>query len=60
VQRRFRLVGVPLVALAPGGAVCVLAGASGMGVATFLALNVVGTAVTLWVIRRFGASFAGP
>jgi membrane protein DedA with SNARE-associated domain len=60
VQRRFRTLGWPLVALFPGGAVCVLAGASGMGVLPFLALNVAGTLVTLLLLRRFGDALADP
>ncbi len=60
VQRHFRRVGWLLVAVAPGGVVCVLAGASRMPTALFLVLNVVGTVVTILVLRRFGDVFAGP
>lgn len=60
VQRRFSIVGWVLVALFPGGVVCVLAGASGMGPVTFVALNVVGTLATLWVIRRSGEALSAP
>jgi membrane protein DedA with SNARE-associated domain len=60
VQRRFATFGWPLVALFPGGAVCVLAGASGMGVVPFLALNVLGTLATLLLLRRFGEALADP
>lgn len=60
VRRRFRLLGYPLVALAPGGVVCLLAGASGMGPVTFLVLNVVGTLATLAALRAFGEEAAAP
>jgi membrane protein DedA with SNARE-associated domain len=59
-ERRFRTFGWPLVALFPGGAVCVLAGASGMGVVPFLALNIGGSLVTLLLLRRFGEAVADP
>ena len=60
VRRRFRLVGYPLVALAPGGVVCLLAGASGMGPAAFLTLNVLGTLATLVALRALGEEAAQP
>ncbi|MDP9020090.1 MAG: hypothetical protein M3N25_04690 [Actinomycetota bacterium] len=60
VQRSFHRVGWLLVALAPGGVVCVLAGVSRMRTAVFLALNVAGTLVTIALLRRFGDAFAGP
>lgn len=60
VRRRFRLLGYPLVALVPGGVVCLLAGASGMGPVAFLVLNIAGTLVTLAVLRAVGAEAAGP
>lgn len=59
-QRNFHRVGWLLVAVIPGGAVCVLAGASQMPTALFLVLNVVGTIATIVVLRRFGDVFAGP
>jgi membrane protein DedA with SNARE-associated domain len=60
VRRRFRLLGYPLVALAPGGVVCLLAGASGMGPAAFLTLNVLGTLATLVALRALGEEAAQP
>ncbi|MEX2658911.1 MAG: hypothetical protein WD232_04385 [Acidimicrobiales bacterium] len=60
VRRRFRLLGYPLVAIAPGGVVCLLAGVSGMGPFTFLTLNVLGTLATLAALRIFGAEAAAP
>lgn len=60
VQRRFHWVGWPLVAIAPGGVVCVLAGASPMPTVVFLVLNIGGTVATILLLRRFGDVFAGP
>ena len=60
VRRRFRLLGYPLVALAPGGVVCLLAGASGMGPIAFLTLNVLGTLATLVALRAIGEEAAQP
>jgi len=60
VRRRFRLLGYPLVAVAPGGVVCLLAGASGMGPVTFLTLNILGTLATLAALRALGEEAAQP
>ncbi|MDP9420224.1 MAG: VTT domain-containing protein [Actinomycetota bacterium] len=60
VQRNFHWIGWLLVAVAPGGVVCVLAGASRMPTAVFLVLNIAGTIATIVALRRFGDSFAGP
>jgi membrane protein DedA with SNARE-associated domain len=60
VQGHFHRVGWLLVAMAPGGIVCVLAGASRMPPALFLVLNIVGTVASILVWRRFGDVFAGP
>jgi len=51
---------LPVVAFAPNNYVCLFAGASGMGWGAFLAANVVGTAVRLWLIRVFSEWFDGP
>ncbi len=59
-QRRFTLWGAPLVFFFPGGVVCVLAGASGMPAWLFLVLNVVGTLVTILVLRSAGERIEGP
>lgn len=60
IQDNFHWVGWLLVALVPGGVVCVLAGASRMRTAVFLLLNVAGTVATILALRRFGDVFAGP
>ena len=59
-QRNFHRVGWFLVAVAPGGVVCVLAGASRMPTAVFVVLNVAGTVATIVLLRRFGDAFARP
>jgi membrane protein DedA with SNARE-associated domain len=50
----------PLVFLAPNNPICLFAGAAGMPVRAFLALNVSGTIVRLYVIRRAGEAFEAP
>lgn len=60
LQDNFHRVGWLLVAVAPGGVVCVLAGASRMRTAVFLVLNIAGTVATIVALRRFGDVFAGP
>ncbi len=60
VQRYFHRVGWLLVAIAPGGVVCVLAGASRMPAGVFLVLNITGTIANILLLRRFGDVFAGP
>ncbi|HSH23419.1 MAG TPA: hypothetical protein VK975_05080 [Acidimicrobiales bacterium] len=60
VQRNFHWVGWLLVAVAPGGVVCVLAGASRMPTIVFLGLNIAGTIATIVLLRRFGDEFSEP
>ncbi len=60
VRHRFRVGGLFLVFFFPGGIVCVLAGASGMPLWLFLALNVAGTLVTIFLLRSAGEEFEGP
>jgi membrane protein DedA with SNARE-associated domain len=50
----------PLVAIAPNNFICLFAGAAGMAPPVFLALNVVGTAVRLYLIRVLGETFEAP
>lgn len=50
----------PLVAIAPNNFICLFAGASGMSVPIFLALNVSGTVVRLWLLRQLGDFFSTP
>jgi membrane protein DedA with SNARE-associated domain len=60
VQRHFTKVGYVLVALFPGGVVIVLAGASGMNIVVFFALNIAGTIATILALRWAGDSVSGP
>ncbi|CAN5638929.1 hypothetical protein BH20ACT2_BH20ACT2_25950 [soil metagenome] len=59
-QRAFRRFGWVLVALFPGGLICLLAGASGMSFGVFLGLALAGTLATVALLRVFGESLSGP
>jgi membrane protein DedA with SNARE-associated domain len=50
----------PLIFLAPNQYICLFAGAAGMPVAAFFAVNIAGTMFRLYLIRRFGGVFEGP
>jgi membrane protein DedA with SNARE-associated domain len=50
----------PIVFLAPNNVFCLFAGAAGMPLRGFVAVNVAGTVFRLWLIRRFGETFDGP
>ena len=50
----------PLVAIAPNNFICLFAGAAGMAPAVFITLNVIGTAVRLYLIRVLGRTFEAP
>lgn len=52
--------GLILVFIAPNNIVCLLAGAAGMRVSRFIAANVAGTLVRLYLIRRVGETFDAP
>jgi membrane protein DedA with SNARE-associated domain len=60
LERAFGKAAYPLVFLAPNNPICLFAGASGMPVPVFLALNVSGTFVRLYAIRVLGATFESP
>jgi membrane protein DedA with SNARE-associated domain len=57
LKRWFGKAGPVIVFLAPNAYVCVLAGASGMKVRLFIALNMVGTIGRLILIKAFGDVF---
>lgn len=59
-ERAFAKAAYPLLVVAPNAWVCLFAGAAGMGVATFLTLNLAGTAVRLYLIRWLGEAFESP
>jgi membrane protein DedA with SNARE-associated domain len=50
----------PLLFVAPNQYICLFAGAAGIPVAAFLVVNVSGTLVRLYLVRRFGDVFEGP
>lgn len=50
----------PLVFIAPNQYICLFAGAAGMSVSGFLAANIGGTLVRLYLIRRLGEAFEAP
>jgi membrane protein DedA with SNARE-associated domain len=50
----------PLIFVAPNQYICLFAGAAGMPVAAFFAVNISGTIFRLYLIRRFGGVFEGP
>jgi membrane protein DedA with SNARE-associated domain len=59
-ERAFAKAAYPLVFIAPNPYICLFAGASGMGLASFFSLNIVGTMVRLYLIRRVGQAFDAP
>lgn len=59
-QRLFGKAAWPLVVIAPNNFVCLFAGAAGMRVITFYALNLTGTIGRLYLIRVFGDTFSEP
>lgn len=56
----FGRAGLVLVFVAPNNIVCLLAGAAGMRLSAFLAANLAGTVVRLYLIRRVGEAFDTP
>ncbi len=59
-EQAFAKAAYPLVMLAPNAYVCVFAGASGMPLGVFFALNIAGTMIRLYLIRRLGEAFESP
>lgn len=50
----------PLIFVAPNNPICLFAGAAGMPLRAFFAVNLAGTLARLWLIRRFGEAVADP
>jgi membrane protein DedA with SNARE-associated domain len=50
----------PIVFIAPNNIFCLFAGAAGMPLRAFFAVNLAGTVFRLWLVRRFGEAFEGP
>jgi membrane protein DedA with SNARE-associated domain len=59
-ERWFTKAAYPLVFIAPNNVICLFAGAAGMSVPAFFALNVSGTVARLYLIRRLGEAFERP
>ncbi len=59
-ETAFHKAAYPLVFLAPNNPICLFAGASGMPVPVFFALNISGTLFRLYLIRVVGATFESP
>jgi membrane protein DedA with SNARE-associated domain len=59
-ERVFAKAAYPLVVVAPNPWICLFAGASGMRVGIFFALNITGTMGRLYLIRRLGEAFEEP
>jgi membrane protein DedA with SNARE-associated domain len=60
VEKKFGRWGVPLVFAFPNNWICLFAGAARMRPAVFLAANISGTILRLWIIRVLGKTFEGP
>jgi membrane protein DedA with SNARE-associated domain len=59
-EKWFGVATYPLVFIAPNNFICLFAGAAGMSIPVFLALNISGTIARLWLIRVVGDIFADP
>jgi membrane protein DedA with SNARE-associated domain len=59
-ERAFAKAAYPLVVVAPNPWICLFAGAAGMRLPVFFALNVTGTMGRLYLIRRLGEAFESP
>jgi len=59
-EKAFQKARYPIVLIAPNNPVCLLAGATGMHVPVFLALNATGTIGRLYLARLFGKAFTSP
>ena len=60
IEEWFGKAAYPLIFFAPNNFICLFAGAAGMPVRIFLAVNFAGTVFRLWLVRRFGEAFEGP
>lgn len=59
-EHLYRKAAYPLVFIAPNNPICLLAGSSGMRPSVFVALNLSGTLVRLYLITLFGEAFESP
>ncbi len=59
-ERAFTKAAYPLVFIAPNPYICLFAGAAGMPVPSFFAVNIAGTLARLYLIRWLGEAFDAP
>ena len=59
-ETAFSKAAYPLVFIAPNAYICLFAGAAGMPVGGFFAVNIAGTVFRLYLIRRVGEAFDSP
>ncbi|HEV7759094.1 MAG TPA: hypothetical protein VGO78_08900 [Acidimicrobiales bacterium] len=59
-QSWFSKAAYPIIFIAPNNPICLFAGAAGMPLRAFFAVNISGTVARLWLIRRFGEAFESP
>lgn len=59
-ERLFRRGSYPLIFLAPNNIICALSAATGVRLGTFIALNLSGTVVRLFLVRQLGEIFSSP
>jgi membrane protein DedA with SNARE-associated domain len=60
LERFFGRAAYPMVAIAPNSYICLFAGAARMPLGAFFSLNLIGTVVRLYLIRKFGEAFNDP
>jgi membrane protein DedA with SNARE-associated domain len=60
LQKWFGQAAYPLIFVAPNNPVCLFAGAAGMPLRAFFAVNIAGTFARLWLIRQFGEAVESP
>ena len=60
IEKWFGKAAYPIIFIAPNSYVCLFAGAAGMPLRAFFAVNIAGTVTRLWLVRRFGEAFEAP
>jgi membrane protein DedA with SNARE-associated domain len=60
IERWFGKAAYPLIFVAPNNYICLFAGAAGMPLRAFFAVNLAGTITRLWLIRLVGETFESP
>jgi len=59
-ERFFRRSSYPLIFIAPNNIICAMSAATGVRLPTFIALNLSGTVVRLYLVRQLGEIFRSP